>query len=335
MHVDLDTFLVGVYTLVDDLYTAHLAPQKPCRPGQRPVVSDSEILTLLLCQQWIGTSERRFLRYVHSYWRAYFPRQLTQSAFNRRARDLAGALVHLTPLVAQTVTAEPVRFEVVDGIPVPLARLCRGKYHRLFADEAAIGKGGADRHWYYGCKLFVAAREDGVVTGFVLGPASTEERWLGEALWCWRTDPQRVPWGVDEAPASHNAGGHVGPTGPIWPPDGAGQAVTTDYLADRGLSGRQWVTHWARDYQAAVVTPRAYDPVTEPVPTTTHASYRQVIETVNDQLTQTLHLPYPGARTRWGLLTRVAAKLAALNIGIWLNRHLGRPSFALATLFPG
>ncbi len=31
----------------------------------------------------------------------------------------------------------------------------------------------------------------------------------------------------------------------------------------------------------------------------------------------------------------VAAKPAALNLGIWVNRYLGRPPLALATLFNG
>jgi hypothetical protein len=54
---------------------------------------------------------------------------------------------------------------------------------------------------------------------------------------------------------------------------------------------------------------------------------------VKAQRTDVLGLPFPGARSAWGLLTRVAAKVAALNLGIWLNRLFGRPDLALATLF--
>jgi hypothetical protein len=63
------------------------------------------------------------------------------------------------------------------------------------------------------------------------------------------------------------------------------------------------------------------------------ARWRQVVETVNAQLTEVLGPPFPGARSPWGLLTRVAAKVAARNLGIWLNRCFGRPDLALATLF--
>ncbi len=43
--MDLDTFLVALYTIVDDLYQQHVAGTKPVRPGPRPTVSDSEVLT--------------------------------------------------------------------------------------------------------------------------------------------------------------------------------------------------------------------------------------------------------------------------------------------------
>ena len=54
---------------------------------------------------------------------------------------------------------------------------CRGRKRKLFGDEAGIGVGGSDRDWYYGCKLMLAATDQGVITGFLLSPASTEDRW--------------------------------------------------------------------------------------------------------------------------------------------------------------
>ena len=95
MTLDLDTFLVALYTIVDDLYMEHCAKHKPTRRGRRPRLSDSEVLTLAICAQWSGTSERGFIRYARERWRRYFPDLLSQSAFNRRSRDLSGVLSHL------------------------------------------------------------------------------------------------------------------------------------------------------------------------------------------------------------------------------------------------
>jgi hypothetical protein len=130
MLVEVETFLVAVYTLVDTLYQAALAPAKPTRRGCQPRMADSEVLTLMLLGQWLGNSERGLLRHAHAYWRAYFPRLLSQSAFNRRARDLGSTCAALLPLLARELGADTTPYQVADTVPVPLAKLCRGKHHR-------------------------------------------------------------------------------------------------------------------------------------------------------------------------------------------------------------
>lgn len=330
MPVDLDTFLVGLYTVTDDLYREHFQSQKPPRRGKRPELSDSEVLTLTLVAQWLGRSERALVRHAVAHWRGYFPRLLSQSAYNRRVRDLAGVLVQLVPKVAAALGAALAAYQAVDTVPVPLARRCRGRRRRLFGDEASVGRGGSDRDWYFGCKLLVAATPEGVVTGFVLAPASTEDRWVADALWCWRVDPEAAPWTTAELPPSHRrGGGRVGPTGPMGPRNGAGLPSPGPYVADRGFRGAAWVRHWWTDYGAAVLTPDGLVGAAQQQ----QAARRHVVETVQGVLTAVFHLAFPGARTRWGLVARVAAKLAAFNLGVLLNRHFGRPPLALATLF--
>ena len=66
------------------------------------------------------------MRYVRAHWRGYFPRLLSQSAYNRRSRDLAGVLVVLVPVVAQELRAATAAYEVLDTVAVPLLRRCRG-----------------------------------------------------------------------------------------------------------------------------------------------------------------------------------------------------------------
>ena len=43
----------------------------------------------------------------------------------------------------------------------------------------------------------------------------------------------------------------------------------------------------------------------------------------------------PGARSPQGWLSRLAAKLAAINLGHWLTPLFGPPAVALAPLFLG
>lgn len=337
MQIDLDTFLTTVYCIVSDLYQQHFAAQKPRRRGKQTEMSDDEVLTLAILAQWHPKqSERGFLRYVVMHWREYFPRLLSQSQLNRRMRDVAGALSALGPALAQLLSVElgmPAS-ELLDGVPVPLMRRCRGDRHRCFANEAAIGVGGSDRDYYYGVKLLTAVNSHGLITGFVFGPANTEERWLAEALLRWRAFPQAQPPRIEDLqdvlPRDHpNRGKRRGPSGPLLPATGVGHATAPGYLADLGFQGQVWQAHWYLDYQAVVLTQNLFDgQVDEAKLDRQLHSLRQVVEDVNALLTGLLGLCFPRARTLWGLLTRLAAKVAACNILRFVNHLYARDPFA-------
>lgn len=339
MALDLDTFLVTVYCVVDDRWQAQFAQHKPRRPGHRPELADSEVLTLMLLAQWHPRrSERAFVRYAARHWRGYFPRLLSQSAFNRRGRDLCGVLCQLGPAIAQAVEQRlgPAAYEVLDGVPVPLLRRCRGERHRLFGDEAGIGCGGSDREWYYGVQLLGSVSPHGVLTGWLLGPANTEERWVAEALFRWRRAPTApVPTVAELEPVlgrNHHPGGWVGPTGPLAPYLAVGAPAAGPYLTDLGFAGQRWGRHWRQHYGATVITKadsRALPTAAERY-RAAHwlSSLRQVVETVFHWLTDTFGLKFPRARTYWGLLTRLAAKVAAFNLAIYVNYLFDRPTFA-------
>src|SRR5215213_1058134 len=99
MDLDLETFLITLYVMVDDLYQQQVRPRMPACGGPAPHLSDSEVLCLGLAAQWRSgvpwKSERGCLRYAHKHWRALFPGLTSQSAFNRRLRRLWGAFLLL------------------------------------------------------------------------------------------------------------------------------------------------------------------------------------------------------------------------------------------------
>ena len=301
------------------------------------------MLTLAVIAQWQQRrSERAFLRYACAYLRDYFPRLLSQSAFNRRVRDLSGVLCLLGPMVSHETArlkGQGSAYEVLDAVPVPLMRRCRGRRRRVFADEAAIGRGGSDKEWYYGVHLLTAVNAWGEITGFVVGPADTEERWLAEALFRWRRDPEvSEPRAKELDPIlgpSHKAGRHgarVGPTGPIWPRLGAGLPADGPYLADLGFTGGGWARHWRADWGASVLTKADFTRhISDLHRQACHwlSSLRQVVETVYEHLTDQLGLKFPRARTLWGLRARLAAKIAAFNTAVHINYRFGRQPFAL------
>jgi hypothetical protein len=343
MVLDLDTFLITVYVKVDEWYQTDFAPRKPKRPGPRPRYSDSEVLALaLLAQYRPDRSERALLRYAAAHWRAYFPQLPCQSTFNRRVRDLEGVLSALGPLIAHQLLAQGGErsaadgYEVLDATPVPLMRRCRGNRHKCFGDEAAFGTGGSDRDWFYGMDLEAAISARGVITGSLLAPATTEERWSAETLLCWRVDPTRpAPTAADLDPLLGPPTPRVGPTGPLTSPGSAGRPAPGVYLADRGLAGQAWHQHWQEAWGATVFTaadlPHPGDERGRDQRRTLTrwlSGLRQVAETTFGHLQAVFGLRFPRARTYQGVRTRVAAKIAAFNLALLINHRYGRSQFA-------
>ncbi len=341
MDLDLDTFLTVVYCTIDELFQAHFAAAKPRRPGKAPLLSDSEVLTLMVLAQWHPSrSERLVGRYAAAHWRAYFPHLLDQSSFNRRARDLHGVLAALGPAIATHVAHQlhvRVPYEVLDGIPVPVMARCRGNRHRCFANEVGIGCGGSDRDWYYGIQLLLLVTPAGLITGWTCGSAATEERWVADALLRWRVDPQASAPTLGELAMplfghDHPQRQRLGPTGPIGPTVSTGRGHDAPLLADLGFSGVKWAAHWRQDYRATVVTKAVYDVVVDSDERRSlkriFTGARQVIETVGTWLCDRFGLKRPRARSYWGLLTRIAAKVAAFNLGVYVNQLYQRPTFA-------
>jgi hypothetical protein len=335
--LSLDTFLVALYTITDDVYKAAY-PQIPPKPGAKPVMGNSEIITLGLCAQWLKWSERKLIQYVKDYWRAYFPHLVSQSAYNKRFRSLASCLTNLVPqvgseLAVYLVNREMANYEVLDFVPVPLMKRCRGAKAKLFSRQIAnIGKGGSDQEWYYGIRLGISVNPQGPVTGFILAPAKTSERWPAEYFLHYRNRCQGRLARLEDLPPSHGKP-RVGPDGLIWPQAGTGWSNPQMYITDRGFNGIWWMEHWESEYHTLVLNPDSYNGEDACELRRLHSSYRQVVETVNEHLSDDLGLNRIGARSIPGLLARIAAKLLAFDIGVWLNQLFGRPTFALATLF--
>jgi hypothetical protein len=59
---------------------------------------------------------------------------------------------------------------------------------------------------------------------------------------------------------------------------------------------------------------------------------RLICETVNAQLQEQLHLSKHYAKSTWGLMTRLAAKITAHSVGMMVNTLLARPALQLAGL---
>jgi hypothetical protein len=294
--VDLETLLVSLYYLVDEWWqrTHALAPRKPGRP---PLLSPSEVLTLAILSHWPRfRSERDFFRFADAHLRKYFPNLLSHGQLNRRIRALEPELRALQSALAETLAEPQEVYHVVDTTLIPAVVRVRACRKGLFAGQADFGRCVSKTEWVYGFKVALSVTPEGVVTAFGLAPTNCDERPIGEFL---------------VASDGHDT-----------------------FLADKGFSSVEWERQWLEEYGALVAaTPQNSAQRAWPEEACRWAAgKRQLIEGVIWQLKDYFGLERHRAKTLSGLLTRLAAKVAAYTYGQVFNAQLRRPLRRLADL---
>lgn len=183
--MDLDTLLTTVYVWVDDWYKQAAIGEKSAlgNPGQ---LSDSEVLTLGLVGQWrVGVpwrSERAMVRYMLSQGHAWFPKMLKESGYNYRFRHLWRWFVRLQQALAEQLSTPQDIYETVDSVPLPAYSRAQGRKgrqrHWLWQARLGYSKAG----WFWGHRWLVSVTKQGVITGWTVGSADVQDRWLLQAL---------------------------------------------------------------------------------------------------------------------------------------------------------
>ena len=288
--------LVSLFVLVDDWWES-VHPPSARKPGRPPSLSDSEVLTLAILAQWPRwRSERDFFRFADAHLRGYFPNLLSHGQLNRRIRALEPELKAFQWDLAATLADGSEVYHVLDTTLIPAIVRVRACRKGLFTGQATFGRCVSKTEWVYGFKVALSVSPKGVIMGFGLDEANSDERPIGEFL------------------------------------------VSSDgydaYLADKGFSSVDWEKHWLQKYGALVAaTPQESARRAGPEQARRWAAgKRQLIEGVIDQLEDIFALQRHSAKTLEGLLTRLAAKVAAYTVGQVLNKRLERPIRHLASL---
>jgi Transposase DDE domain len=299
--LDKATVLTTIYTIVDDAIKGSAVIQEILdRPGPAPKLSDSEVVTLALYQELIGEPrEDHFFRLHQEQLRLYFPRLNERSRYNRRKRDLWSVI--LAVRVSLQIVLDALQLEetaVIDSAPVPCAGYKRGKQASDFVGTADYGVCSSKAMKYFGLKLHTVVSLTGVVMSFVVTPAN-------------RYDNQPVVELLDSF--SHHLKRLLG--------DGAyNDAALQSFLQQH------------RSLQLLAPTKVNQEPVRSELAQKQLNRLRLICETVNAQLQEQLHLSKHYAKSTWGTMTRIAAKLTAHSVAMMVNQLLGRPPLHLADL---
>jgi hypothetical protein len=322
-ELDEDAFLVRMYVLLDDFCLtpgpqggAKLVAQCRGQRGPAGALSASEVVCLaLLGQHRRWPSERAFYRWAQQHLRPYFPTLPTRSQFLRQARRYYPLLAACQQHLAALGGAAHAPYQALDTTAVPVRALARRGTGWL-AGQANVGH--SSRYGTFcGFQLLAAVTPTGLLTGFALAPAATNERPLADDFL--RARHAQLP-GLPCVGRRWVGGLYVGDKGfcafrSRWPAlaRDTGQHLLTA-PARTATAARQWSPDW-----------RAW-----------LARRRQIVETVFDKLHHEFNLSAARARPHevGSLLGRLAAKCGLHNLLLYFNLQLGRPPLAFADLFP-
>ena len=178
--MDIITFLISVYCLVDD----SLAGKKLRRRGPEPTLSDAEVLTIEIVGEFLGIdTEAGLYRFFRRHFGSWFPglRKIHRTTFTRQAANLWAVKRQLWKQVVTLVPYDRL-FSVIDSFPMPVCRFGRAPRCRCFKGDAAYGYDEVARQKFYGFRAHVRMGWPGVVTDFRLLPANTHDIVAAEAM---------------------------------------------------------------------------------------------------------------------------------------------------------
>lgn len=284
-----------VYVIVDDIWQTIRHEFR--HPGPESEFSDSEVMALAIVAELIEMDEEKaFLKYVRRNHSHLFPKLPHRTRYNRRRRQLAGALNEIRRRVLWCLPVNLASYCLIDSLPVPVVAFHRAPQTQHWLGWADFGRVASKKQTIFGFKLHFLVTEQGVIIDFVLAAASHHDVTLAEQI--------LMPY--------HNLV-VIGDKGYI------------DDLTHSLLLQRNNLT---------VLTPKRCnqkDQLPKVVARCLNQA-RQMIETIGAQLSGQFNIEVNKAKRMSGLLARLCAKLAAHTIGIYLNYLLGLPHLNLKHL---
>jgi Transposase DDE domain len=293
--VDLDTFIVEVFCLIDD-GLKELPLERPVRSrGPAPVLADSEVLTIEAVGEYLGLDrDSAIYRYFRRHYAAFFPalRRVHRTTFVRQAASLWAVKERLWQRLLGRVPHDPA-FALVDSFPVPACQFARAYRCRRFRGEAAYGKDVLVRQTFYGFRFHARVCWPGLISRFVLAPANAHELAAVPAL------------------TEHTAGLVLGDRNYHGPP-------VAEELARRGLAllaPFRWAKRDPAPRRSALLS-----------------RFRYRIDTVFGQLAERYHAKKVWARDTWHLWSRLLRKVLSHTLAVLLALEVGLPPLHLADL---
>lgn len=283
-----DLFTI-IFVLVDDWYQQYGIKLLKGKPGAKPNFTDSEIITLMLTQDYIPfSSETQYIGFIRANYLELFPKLLDQSQFNRRSRSLR---LLVEELRRYWITQKGFHLNssyLLDTKPIPVLGYKRNKKHSDFLGSANYGYCASRNMHYFGYKLVTIATLDGIPIAYELVPANLDERLAAEAV-------------IDYV---HGC----------------------DIFTDKGFIGSEWQSKIFDQTNNRIWTPKRKNQYRQNTPSLDQwlNSIRERIEGVFNEIQNVgRNIERLFAKTVIGISTRIISKLTSHILRYLLRNHFG------------
>ena len=181
--ITISDILTIIFVLVDDWYQAEGVKLLRGKPGKKPEFTDSEVITLMLAQDYIPyPSETQYIEFIRANHLDMFPKLIDQSQFNRRARALRLLVEQLRQYWIIQKGWNRQTCYLMDTKPIPVLGYKRNKKHSDFLGKASYGVCISRNLKYFGFKLVAISTMKGIPVLYDLVPANSDERLAAEAI---------------------------------------------------------------------------------------------------------------------------------------------------------
>lgn len=283
----IDDFFTCVYVIVDDIYLKMVQFLK--KTGPKPLCSDSEIITMSLvaeCKGW--NKETEMISHLTQY-KYLFPHIPSRTRFNRRRRNLQFVINNIRRILLSHLDLAKESTCIIDSLPIPVVEFHLVPSHTgpWSAYRATFGRISSKKQTIFGYKLHLLCTIHGVIIDFELAPANAADIHVGFEILENHTDLKVIG---DKAYIS--------------------EEIQNELLEKNRI---KLITLPRRNQKKQInsETRRFIN------------SARQMIETVNSQLSDQFQIERHYAHSFWGLCARLYTKITAHTISIYINRLLG------------
>ena len=311
-----DELFLILYCIVDDLYPRAAPDRVRFRNGvDRMDLTDPEVITLSIMQEGRSNdSELSFHRVVKKDYLHLFPDLICRSRYHRRRKDLMGIQREMLRLLMNRLRLLA-NWLALDSAPITTAESPRWKSTRMSIWAAEAGFSPSKQQFFLGFRLHLLVSNKlvsnkGTICDFVLSPANARERRVAEHLLA-----VEAKWQARQS---------------------AFLAKARPVLADNGYCGDWLASLFGKNGGAlwyALRRSKKAKSEGEAALRAWHRGLRARIEGVFSSLEDQFQVEETRARSVWGVMTRVVAKLLSYMVGFVANEALDRPGTALKSLY--